>query len=415
MLNIKGLISKSILDEKGAVLVLVGCLLGLFLIILALVVDVGIAYQERRQLQTSVDSASLAAAQDLAEGKGKEIAKSTAWDYVKKNAQVDPDLINVHFPGPRTVEVKAKTTRNLFIARVFGEKETQVEAKATAKYGPATSVSNLVPFIVPYQLVQPHIGPENAFDYVLGEDRPLDPFYKEHMQNGDLVRYSITYINTNSTNESVKLVDTLPDNLVYIEGSASAEGNYNPYGRRIEWLFPEVGPGSGVTVTFDVSPIEKLPTNTAYAYINGGEKILSAKDNGHSAQKGFFWLCDFDDNSGGTPDYFKWIIDGYGEEVWIGKTPNGEGIKSALKSALELRIETDPKVVLPLYDYTESGGSIGRYNVVGFAEFVITGLSFEGNPKTISGYFTEGTITTGVGGEIPPDYYFGVDVVWLES
>ncbi len=142
---------------------------------------------------------------------------------------------------------------------------------------------------------------------------------------------------------------------------------------------------------------------------------MMAKDTGQTEQKGFFWLCDFDDHSGGTPDYSKWIINGYPYDVFIGLVANGEGMKAALKEAITTRIETDSSVVLPLYDYTLAGGSPGRYHVVGFAEFIINSFNFQKSPKTISGYFTEGTITSGAGGKTVPDVYYGVDVVWLDK
>ncbi|MDI6689327.1 MAG: hypothetical protein QME54_02770 [Actinomycetota bacterium] len=77
------------------------------------------------------------------------------------------------------------------------------------------------------------------------------------------------------------------------------------------------------------------------------------------------------------------------------------------------RKEYDPSVVLPLYDYTKGGGSPGEYHIVGFAEFVVTDFDFKGNPKTITGYFTNGAVTTGAGGEEKPPYDFGICVVWL--
>ena len=73
----------------------------------------------------------------------------------------------------------------------------------------------------------------------------------------------------------------------------------------------------------------------------------------------------------------------------------------------------DPSVVLPLYNYTEGSGHGGEYRVVGFAEFVITGFQFTGNPKQVTGYFTNGTVTPGAGGGNPVDH--GVMAIWLSE
>jgi hypothetical protein len=77
-------------------------------------------------------------------------------------------------------------------------------------------------------------------------------------------------------------------------------------------------------------------------------------------------------------------------------------------------MSADPKVILPVYDATENMGSNGEYHVIGFAEFIITGVNFQGNPKTISGYFTTGRVAVsagGGGGTSGAD--FGIRTVWL--
>ncbi len=97
----------------------------------------------------------------------------------------------------------------------------------------------------------------------------------------------------------------------------------------------------------------------------------------------------------------------------VGLVTNGEGVRVALKNALAARMADDPKVILPLYDYTQDQGNTGRYHVAGFAEFMITGFDLNGQPKSISGYFTDGTVTAGSANGTPPDDEFGVQVIWL--
>ena len=55
-------------DESGQVLLLTGVLMAIFLVVVALVVDIGHARLVHRQLQAGVDAAALAGAQELPDG-----------------------------------------------------------------------------------------------------------------------------------------------------------------------------------------------------------------------------------------------------------------------------------------------------------------------------------------------------------
>ncbi len=307
-----------VLNQSGQVVVLVALLSTALASTLVLAVDFGIAYQGRRQMQTSVDAAALAGAVDIAEGGSQEIARATVAEYVARNLDEPIGSVEISFPDSERVTVDAKIDRQTFFARLFGKQTMRVGAQATASMGLAGSVNNLVPIIVPESSIEGHIGPSNSAVFELGEDRP-----------------------------------TGQDN----QGETTSAG---------------------------------------------------------SPQMGYFWLADFDSVSNGTSDYRDWIINGYPGLVEVGSVANGTGVRGALESALAERMNIDPAVVLPLFDYTEGGGHIGSYHVTGFAEFVITGFELNGNPKTISGHFTQGTVTTGAGADQSlPDY--GVKVIWLSD
>lgn len=279
--------------EDGAVAVLIGLALLTLLVTSATVVDAGALYWEKRQVQTAADGAALAAVFDLAEGKGSYQAQVTAAQYVGdnlpgKNAQVDFQVV-----GSNKARVAVTTNPDLFIAPVIGVRTAAVHASATAKYGVADKVTNLVPFMVPQYKVAPHTGAGNPGVFEFGDDRPLP------------------------------------------------------------------GPEKG------------------------------------TQQKGYFWLSDFDGGANGTPAFDSWIRDGYKGEVGVGDIENGTGMKTALKGALEDRMATDPLIVLPVYKATEGGGDNGKYKTVGFVEFHINSFDLQGSPKSITGYFTTGTVTTG--------------------
>lgn len=405
--------AKHLKNEEGAVTIIVAFVIFSLLAVTALVIDIGLLYQERRQLQTAADSAALAGAIELAEGRSSEQAQTVAESYTLKNTNVTPDQIAVDFPQANEIKVTSSTTRNLIIAPMFGETNSSVKASATATFGPATSVRNLVPIIVPIEQVASHIGEGNIADFELGEDRPKEPFTKTAQLEGDKIKYIINYINSSNKTEEITITDSLSQNATYVEGSATSGGSYDATTKTLTWTLSNIAAGDCRTVSFYVQAPDI--NNTAYLKTSSSNKTISASVSGNNPQKGFFWLCDFNAGSGGTPDYDNWIRYGYPEEVSVGFVANGEGVRASLSEALSARQQRDPKVVLPLYNYTEEGGSPGKYHVVGFAEFMITGFNLHGQPKTVSGYFTTGTVTVGSADGIPPADDFGVTVVWLKS
>lgn len=401
-------------DEKGVVTIMVTAALTALLLSVAIVIDMGFLYQERRQLQTSTDAAALAAAADIAEGVDITTAVNRAIEYVSTNANVPPSLVNVDFPKENQVRVIARTERNIFFSGIVGQETAQVATRSTATLGSANGVSKLVPFIVPLQKIPDYTGESNTGTFELGEDRPVEAFSKTQSISGDTITYTITYNNTGVKVEGITVRDPLPDGTVYVGGSATAGGDYNPSTKEVTWSFTGISPGDYRVMKFSVkvtSASISSVKNTAYVTTSSNGKTTAASTGG-DAQKGYFWLCDFDAGSGGIPDYDSWIRNGFPEYVYAGDIANGVGVKASLKYALSWRKGFDPNIVVPVYSYTEGGGSTGRYHVVGFAEFVVTSFNFSGQPKTISGYFTTGTVTDGVPGPAPAGY-FGVDTVWL--
>jgi Flp pilus assembly pilin Flp len=68
-------VKRLFMDEKGATLPLVAIILGLFALgFIALVVDVGTLYVERKAMITSADAAALAGAQVLRVNKGANVS-----------------------------------------------------------------------------------------------------------------------------------------------------------------------------------------------------------------------------------------------------------------------------------------------------------------------------------------------------
>jgi Flp pilus assembly protein TadG len=126
--------------EQGQVIILLVLSMVVLIGMTALVIDVGIGWYARRQLQATVDAAALAGAQDLP---SPAIASATANAYLGKNpvraiSSIQTSVITKCLstaPGcnpANAVVVTATAKANTFFARVFGINSWTVTAKATA-------------------------------------------------------------------------------------------------------------------------------------------------------------------------------------------------------------------------------------------------------------------------------------------
>ncbi len=144
--------SRAAAVRPGAALVLVTILLIVIVGMVAFAVDIGWILLVRNQLQTSADSAALAGAQQLYDG--KDLARSAARNYGGENhaagaggvAIADSDVVIGYWdiatrtftPGgsPSTpanaVKVTTRRTANLFFGGIFGIKQKDIEAEAIA-------------------------------------------------------------------------------------------------------------------------------------------------------------------------------------------------------------------------------------------------------------------------------------------
>lgn len=129
--------------EDGQVLVMVALLLGVLLAFAALVIDVGYFYAEKRQLQTAVDAAALAGAQELPD---VTIAKSVAVDYAEKNKLNAPVVTPQYSGDPLKLKVVGTRTVPTFFARILGFANTDIKAIAVAQKVPKWS-GEALPFL----------------------------------------------------------------------------------------------------------------------------------------------------------------------------------------------------------------------------------------------------------------------------
>jgi len=119
--------------ERGQTLVLFLFVLVALLGITALVLDVGLAFNEKAALQSDVDAAALAGASALPDA---DAAKVLAADYAERNG-LDPDDVKLTYTTPykgdsTRIEVVAEINRTLFLAKVVGKDSVDIRARAVA-------------------------------------------------------------------------------------------------------------------------------------------------------------------------------------------------------------------------------------------------------------------------------------------
>ncbi|MBA2528954.1 MAG: hypothetical protein H0V19_03150 [Euzebyales bacterium] len=129
-------------DEDGSMVVAVGVLFTTLVIVLTMVVDTGIVYNERGELQSGADAAALAVAHSCARSSGCDT--SLASEYTTANARgpetSDVETVNVD-TGAGTVEVVTRTaSTQLEAAQLLGQSTALVRARGRARWGAAGAI-----------------------------------------------------------------------------------------------------------------------------------------------------------------------------------------------------------------------------------------------------------------------------------
>lgn len=146
----------SLRGERGSVLAFLTISMGLLIAFGAGVMDIGLMYETRRQLQNGVDGAALAGAWELALGNDQAVAINAALDYAQRNgiavSEIDPSYPLVSSEGPYTknaVVVAATRHLSLLVAGLFNNGVGNVRAQATAVIAPKLPTEGLWPWGVP--------------------------------------------------------------------------------------------------------------------------------------------------------------------------------------------------------------------------------------------------------------------------
>jgi len=189
-------------DEGGAVIVFVAIGMVMLIGFVAITVDFGRIYSERRELQNGADAAALAVAQDCAFGNcgggydpypvAEQYADANASDGLAAVDQVDLDL------AAQQVTVAAITEDpggdNFFdmtFAKVLGYDGLTVSADATVAWGPPTSLTTL-PLIFSTCEWDKFSGSLHPASAVLNNELPPAPGYARASE------YSTVFFHGNS-------------------------------------------------------------------------------------------------------------------------------------------------------------------------------------------------------------------------
>lgn len=135
-------------EQNGQVLVQVTLMMLVLMLFVALAVDVGHIYSERRLMQNAADAGALAGAWELCLGHGEAAAIGQAQLYASANgAQVADVLVNGN-----GVSVAASETTDMYFAGLIGIYTVTVSAEAESACGAANDACGIWPIALPLRV-----------------------------------------------------------------------------------------------------------------------------------------------------------------------------------------------------------------------------------------------------------------------
>ena len=320
--------------EEGQSLLLISLGMVVFLAMIAVVLDSGNDYVQKRQLQNSTDSGAQAGALKLAVGggtnsdvnsavnkflvsNGTSVSGSHSYYIVRDGEGTNivvrdttilgyggsnpaPTALNVNGTSLPVVGVQVEASRlfNTFFAGVVGFPQLTVSGGSAAYFNRgACSATGIWPLTMPMSMFMQNGSPSVHYEDV-------DPSYTYNMYEKN-------------------------------DGDTFAPGNFG-------WL------------TWDTPPSNDSPSNTTLI-----DNLLHPYNSG-TIKAG-------DDIQGST----------------------GNMTSSGVRDAVLSYLNTNTSVIIPIFDAVAGTGTNARYNIVAFARFHVTAIDVQGNPKVISGKFQE--------------------------
>ena len=298
-------------SEKGQSLIFVALLMFAFIVLLALVIDGGNTYFQRRNAQNAADAGALAATRNYCEFKDVDRAKAEALKYVLQNEAVLYEPVTV-IPSEGKVNVKTEINFTTFLGNIVGRSD--ITAVAEAESG----------------CEQPCLG-EGVLPVVwICKPSGVGALDCDHLKIDS---------------------DTL-DHHLYNPTASPACTPISLRGGKTGYLCPEL------TIVMDNIDVDTLQCSSAGGVIDcdfdvdGEDDYISAENRG--------W-ADLDGDSGayqcappsseGANELIYWITNGYQcpffTHTWVG---DQGGSALSIFQAVEQRRVTNPYVILPIFD-----------------------------------------------------------------
>jgi Tfp pilus assembly protein PilX len=135
-------------QERGQTLLLFVLALTVLIGFVAMAIDVGLLFEDRRHLQNTADAAALAGVAELP--RDPAMAKQKAAEWAVSNGVSSSEIKSVEvrttdFPND-TLAVEVETTFDWIFGRVLGQTSSAVSAKAAAQVGSLAGGGDLMPW-----------------------------------------------------------------------------------------------------------------------------------------------------------------------------------------------------------------------------------------------------------------------------
>lgn len=326
----------SLKANRGSILAFLTISMTVIVSFSAGVMDMGLMYENRRQLQNGVDGAALAGAYELALGNGAAAAVNAALDYAQRNgipvASIDPGYPQVTDEGPyasNALRVAATRRLNLLVAGLLQNGAGNVQATATAVIAPLLPTEGLWPWGVPQneitlgQQIELKVGAPPGQP---GNFRPLDfppggggaSGYREEIETGygenssDFISSSLPWL---VPSETGNVVGPTRQAIDYLTDRASASGQDDPSS---SWNEPDdicTWPGAPLRPSDpDNPPPAGWIGNASVCYRIGVVPILESFDvNGRDEVTivgwGAFYLIGYTNGPGGSMRVWGYFTD----------------------------------------------------------------------------------------------------------
>jgi len=152
--------------ESGQTLVLVAVLLVGLIAVLALALDGGNIYLQRRRMQNAADAGAIAAARVLALNGTEDEARAAAQEYTVQRNQADSCEITIDASG---ITVVAYKNAQMVFAPVVGVDQVTATARAAATFEPVSGAKEVAPIAIR------NFDYEFGAEYTIWDDDTTEP------------------------------------------------------------------------------------------------------------------------------------------------------------------------------------------------------------------------------------------------